>query len=147
MSDKNKTELEHLFKNIGRGLKKFSAGDLNKAVIAALKNQSDPSPEIDFVLESVAKHFKISVKALKQTHTRGKLQDAKQISYCLLHFNLGLPINYIAKNVYENWPNSVQKGINRLKNMDIHIKSECDFKMTYEALEQQLLKFITDQNS
>jgi len=145
MSDKK--ELEQLFKNIGHGLKKFSPGELNKAVSSALKNQSDPTPEIDFVLESVAKHFKISVKALKQQHSRGKLQDAKQIAYCLLHFNLGLSFNYIAKNVFDNWPNSIAIGVNRLKNVDIHIKTDADFKETYDLIESQLLKFITDQNS
>lgn len=145
MSDKK--ELEKLFKNIGHGLKKFSPAELNKAVSSALKNQSDPTPEIDFVLESVAKHFKISVKALKQKHTRGHVQDAKQIAYCLLHFNLGLSINYIANEVFENWPNSVQIGVNRLKNFNSSVKSDVLFKETYETIQGQLLNFITEQNS
>ncbi|OQA33586.1 MAG: hypothetical protein BWY54_00960 [Candidatus Dependentiae bacterium ADurb.Bin331] len=145
MSDQK--ELEKLFKNIGHGLKKFSPAELNKAVSSALKNQSDPTPEIAFVLESVAKNFKISVKALKQKHTRGHIQDAKQIAYCVLHFNLGLSINYIANEIFDNWPNSVQIGVNRLKNFNPTIKSDVVFKETYESIESQLLKFITDQNS
>lgn len=138
-------EIHYLVKNISLGLKRLPADQLSKAVIKAMSH-NDKKHEVDFVLESVANHFRITVTALKQKHSRGIIQDAKQIAYCLLHFNLGLTGRYIAAEIFQNWNTSVQTGINRLKNANLDIKSDKDFQDIYLKLQDKLLKFIKEQN-
>lgn len=143
MSD-NK-DLEQLLKNIQEGLKVYSIKELNEAVITALNQKNDKTLEINHTLNLVTSHYSISLKQLKQSYGKGRIADAKQIAYCLLHYNLGIPIRQIAMKIFFNWPNSVTIGIKRLNEADTKIKVDKEFKETYQLLSEKLIKIISQQ--
>lgn len=142
MSDDNNREIENLLKNIQEGLKKFSVKELNSAIIKILNKKEDKTREIDYVLNAVCNEYSISRSTLKNKNVRGTLQEAKQITYCLLHFNLGLSIRYIANRVFDNWPTSVSIGIQRYKKADITHKEDKKFVDKYVKLEKKLINKI-----
>ena len=88
MSDN--TQIETLLKNIQQGLKKYSVSELNDAIVNALSSKHDKSEEIKYVIAIVCNHFNVSEYSLINIKKRGKIQDAKQIAYCLLYCNLRL---------------------------------------------------------
>lgn len=137
-------EVENLFKNIQSGLKTYSVKDLNKAIVSFLSKKHEKITEIDFIMIETSKKFEISVEKLNQANTRGIIQDAKQVCYCLLHFDLGLSIRNVAK-IFGNYPNSVATGVNRLKNCDSNIKYDKIFLENYKEMQVRLNKFITEK--
>jgi len=146
MSD-NK-ELETLLKNLQKGLSKFTLKELNEAVVLMMKNKQDKKEEIEYVLNMVAGEYSIPVRTLKTSSQRGKIQDAKQITYCLLHFNLGLSIRHIAKRVFmTEWHNSITPGITRLKRVNPDVKIDREFKAKYDLLSQKLIQYLTSQTN
>lgn len=140
-------EIEILFKNLQDGLKNHSVKELNHALVSALNNKEDKQDEITYVLHLVCKTYDIGTKSLKSNYMRGKVQDAKQMCYCLLHFNLGLSIRYISKRIFFNWPTSVLLGIKRYKTANLNIKHEREFVETYEILRKSFLEYITIKNN
>ena len=83
-----KTEVEELIKNIHQGLKKVGLKELNSGILRLLSGKNDKSVEIDYVLQLVCKEYSLSIHSLKTKYPKGIVQDAKQVAYCLLHFNL-----------------------------------------------------------
>lgn len=144
MSDN--TEIENLLKNIQQGLKRFSVKELNGAIVNILSNKNDKTEEIQYVLTIVCNEFEINEYALKHITTRGKFQDARQITYCLLHLNLQLPIRFIANNIFKNWPTSVVNGISRIKKLDPQVKFDKDLLYKYNRLNDKLQLFIIDKS-
>jgi chromosomal replication initiation ATPase DnaA len=139
-----KADLETLLSSIQEGLKQFTIAELNDAIIAFLNKKNDKSLEINYVLQIVGNEFKLSRTALLSKRARGMHQEAKQIAYCLLHFNLGLSLRYIANRVFFNNHNSVAIGIKRLKNADPKIKIDKAFLEKYNSLQCQLIaKYAT----
>jgi chromosomal replication initiation ATPase DnaA len=137
-----KRELETLLGNIQRGLKKYSVQDLNEAIVTFLNKKNDKSIEIEKVISIVSKEYNVSRNTLKNKNARGTLQEAKQISYCLLHFNLGLSIRYIANSIFFCWPTSVAIGIKKYKEADKNHKEDIKFIEKYEKLQGVLIKEI-----
>ncbi len=135
-----------LLKNIQQGLKKYSVNELNDAIVKALSNSHDKSEEIKYVITIVCNEFKVSEFALKNMKKRGALQEAKQIAYCLLYFNVGLSIRDISDNIFFNWHTSVANGIRRFKKSDIQHKQDKEFLDKYTLLRNKLLLFINDSN-
>ena len=80
---------------------------------------------------------------MKNKNTRGIPQDAKQITYCLLHFNIGMPIRQISKNVFNNSATAVYLGIKRYRECDITHAQDKNFINNYKMLEKKLLSYIT----
>jgi chromosomal replication initiation ATPase DnaA len=136
-------EVEYLLTNIQKGLKIYSVKELNNAISKILTKKEEKVEEINYVLDLVCEHFEISLSQLKKKGARGRIIDAKQTAYCLLHFNMGLPIRYIAKKIFNNWPNSISTGIKRVKNADIKIKQDEIFMLNYKKLQQKLTLYIT----
>ena len=99
-------DLELLLKNIQKGLKFFSIKELSDNIMSFLKSKESKTNEINIILEIVQKEFSISLSKLK-SNGRGELQDAKQIAYCLLHYDLGLSVRHISTKIFDNWHNSV----------------------------------------
>ena len=129
-----KTQVEELLKNIHQGLKKVGLKELNSGILKMLNSKSDKSEEINYVLQIVCKEYSLSIHSLKSKYPKGIVQDAKQVAYCLLHFNLNLTIRYIAEKVFENWPTSVYTGVKRYKEGDINHKADKDFMEKYNKL-------------
>lgn len=137
--------IETLLKNLQNGLKTHSVKELNDAIIIAINNREDKKADIDYVLNLVADAYNISLKTL-MSNGRGKIVDAKQTAYCLLHINLGLSIRYIAKRIFFNWHTSVFTGIKRLKSANPKVKSDAEFINVYDALQLQVEKYILHKN-
>ena len=140
-------EIEFLLKNIQKGLSKYSVSELNQALVEFISRKGERKEEIDFVKNSVADYYKIPVKTLMKAQIRGVQQDAKQVCYCLLHFDLGLNIRYIAKNVFFNWPNSVNTGIRRFNFLSPNIKKDKEFLSAYRNVQQKLAQFVIEKNN
>jgi hypothetical protein len=140
---KENTEVEYLLTNIQKGLKIYSVKELNNAITKILNKKDEKIDEINYVLDLVCEHFEITQSQLKKKGTRGKIIDAKQTAYCLLHFHIGLPIRYIARKVFNNWPNSISIGIKRMKCADMKIKQDEIFINNYKKLQQKLSVYIT----
>ena len=135
----SKKEVESLLKNIQRGLKLYSVQDLNRAIVTFLNKKNDKTADIDKVMGIVCKEYSITKESLKSKNARGNLQEAKQICYCLLHFNLGLSIRHISEKIFFNWPTSVSIGVKKYKNADVKHKQDKKFIEKYEKLQKQLI--------
>lgn len=144
MSEQN-NEIEKLLKNIQEGLKRYSVKELNQAIISFLNKKEDKLDEIEFILRIVSSEYNISIHTLKKENARGLIQEAKQIAYCLLHFNLGLSTRYIAKRVFFNWHTSVYSGIKRFKEIDINLKQDREFMEKYQLLNQKMIEHFTQK--
>ena len=144
MSDNQ--DIGTLLKNIQQGLKKYSVNELNDAIVKALGEKHDKSDEIKYVMTIVCNEFKVSEFALINMKKRGSLQEAKQIAYCLLYYNVGLSIRDIAHNIFYNWHTSVANGIRRYKKSDEQHKQDKQFLDRYISLRKKLLVFIQENN-
>ena len=139
MSD-NKSELETLLKNIQKGLKNFTIQELNEAIITFLNKKGDKSVETNYVLSIVSKEYNVNIDSLNSKRARGSLQEAKQVAYCLLHYNLGFSLRYISTRVFFNNHNSVAIGVRKLKNADPNHIVDKAFIEKYGKLEKKLLQ-------
>ena len=135
----NSKEVESLLKNIQKGLRLYSVQDLNQAIVKFLNTKNDKSVDINKVMIMVCKEYNITKTSLHSKNARGNLQEAKQICYCLLHFNLGLSIRHISEKIFFNWPTSVSIGIKKLKTADVKHKQDKKFIERYEKLQNQLI--------
>jgi chromosomal replication initiation ATPase DnaA len=140
-----KKEVEDLIKNIHQGLKKIGLKELNNGLIKILSSKDNKAEKIDFILNAVCKEFNITLSSLKMKYPKGPIQDAKQISYCLLHLNLNLTIRYIAEKIFNNWPTSVYTGIKRFKEGDPNHKADKYFLEKYYKLEEKLNEYLTKE--
>tara|TARA_R110000751_G_scaffold258936_4_gene358303 strand:+ start:5002 stop:5442 length:441 start_codon:yes stop_codon:yes gene_type:complete len=140
---KDNKEIESLLKNIQLGLQKYSVKDLNKALQSVLSKNGSQANEIQFVLKIVAQKYKISTKTLTQSRARGDIQEARMLSYCLLHFTLGLSIRDIAKNIFNRWHNSVASAIKQYREQQpFKFKVDAEFEEKLKDCQTQLLNFI-----
>ncbi len=139
-------EIVTLLKNIQEGLQHYTPEELNEALIQVISKKHDKAPEIEFVLQSVCDEYGISRRTLIKSKARGDHQQARLLTYCLLHHNLGLTIRHIAHKIFGKWPNSVQQAIKYHKNCNPKIPSEKQFLEKYEVLKIRLIKYTQEQN-
>lgn len=135
-------EIEQLLKNIQKGLKVYTVKELNQGLVSLLHKKDDKSSEINYVIGIVCGQYNISVNTLKSKNARGVIQEAKQICYCLLHFNLGISIRQIADKVFNNWPTSVSLGVKKYKTADSNHKADKTFLNTYSVLQEKLIHHL-----
>ncbi len=144
MSSNN--DLTTFLKNTEKALKKCTVPELNEAVEAFLKTRNENTEGIAIVLELVADTYNLTTRTLTTSNTRGKVQVARMMAYCLLHFDLGLNTRYIAKRIFGKWQNSVNLGILYYKRLDANIKTSKDsllkedkeFMENYERLQLKI---------
>lgn len=142
-----KKELEVFFKNIQQGLKRFTLGELNESLHSILQNkedkQKDKQKQIALVLDSVCKEYGIKRDYLIKGKSKGDLQQARNIAYCILHLDLGLSIRYIAKNVFFlEWHNSVGVAIKYHKELNTDIAPDRKFKEKLELIKSGIVSKI-----
>lgn len=136
------TEIGDLFSNIQKGLKVYSVKELNTAIKDFINNKGDNrKDEIKYTLNLVCTHYNISISNLMGKDNRGTIVDAKQIAYCLLYFDLNISVKSISKNIFYNWRNSVYRGINRLKTVNLNIKEDEIFSNNYKAIKDKLILY------
>ena len=140
-------DIEDLLKNIQEGLKKYTIKELNAAIVEFFNRKDDKTQEIFYVLEIVSAEYNTNIRTLKKKNVRGEISDAKQLAYCLLHFNLGLSTRHISEKVFQsNWHSPVHKGILRLKDANPALKPDRDFIEKYNILSQKLIDNFALQN-
>ncbi len=146
MPGKN-TDLETLLKNIQEGLQTYSVQELNEAIVSFLSKKHDKNAEVNFVLDEVAGMYSISRRTLTHSSARGEIQQAKKLSYCLLHYNVGLTIRHIAMRIFPNkFHNGVGVAIKEFRNLNEAIKFDREFKEKYELIQKKLMLFINKKN-
>lgn len=140
-------DIEDLLKNIQEGLKKYTIKELNAAIVEFFNRKDDKTQEIYYVLEIVSLQFKTNIRTLKKKNVRGEISEAKQLAYCLLHFNLGLSTRYISEKVFQsNWHSPVHKAILRLKEANPALKPDREFLEMYNVLSQKIIDDFTSKN-
>lgn len=131
-------DLTDFLKNTEKALRNNTVQELNQAVVHFLKNKDEKIEEAHQILQIVADEFAISKRVLQKSSARGKVEIARKMAYCLLHFDLGLNTRYIAQKLFDRWVNSVSNGIKYYKSLDLKIKQDKDFMSTYERLQLKI---------
>lgn len=131
-------DLTDFLKNTEKALRNNTVKELNAAVLHFLKNKDEKIEEAHLILQVVADEFSISKRVLQKSSARGKVETARKIAYCLLHFDLGLNTRYIAEKLFDRWVNSVSNGIKYYKSLDMKIKQDKEFMSTYERLQLKI---------
>lgn len=139
-------DIEELLKNIQEGLKNYTLKELNEAIVSFFNKKDDKTQEIYFILEIVSKEFNTNIRTLKKKNVRGDISEAKQLAYCLLHFNLGLSTRYIADKVFNNWHSVVHQAIVRHKTADVTLKPDREFIERYTLLNQKFIENFANEN-
>ena len=141
-------DIEELLKNIQEGLKKYTIKELNAAIVEFFNRKDDKTQEVHYILEIVSNEYQITPRVLKKKGARGDLSDAKQLAYCLLHFNLGLSTRYISEKVFQsNWHSPVHKAILRYKTANPNLKPDREFIDKYNELSQKFIENFTTRNN
>ena len=141
----NNKQLEELFKHIQIGLNKCTIKELNEAIISFLSTKYDKSPEIDYVFKIVSEEYNITTERLRQKNVRGVHNEAKELIYCILHFNMGLSTRYIAKFIFFNHHMSVYSAIKKFNNLDENFKQDKLFLEKYKTLSSKFIEYITKE--
>ena len=139
-----KKELETFFKNVQQSLKKHSLFEINESlqsmVCSENENQKERQKDIAFVFDAICKDFDIEKDTLIYGKSKKELQQARNIAYCILHFDLGLPIRYIAKRIFFlNWHNSVGVAIKYYKGLNLNISPDRKFKEKLEIIQKAIV--------
>jgi hypothetical protein len=154
---KGTKDISRLFRNISDVLSVYNLKEINKVLLsiiydvtnvekqALLKKRGKPSIDkqtslkIDYALQLVCDSYNISRNGLiTKSGKRGEIQDAKRTAYCLLYYNVGLSIRFIAYRVFFCFPNSVAIGLKKLKTADTNIRHEKEFLERYQSLSKIL---------
>lgn len=131
-----KEELNSLLKNIQKGLRVFGVKDLNNALAEMLNDKDGKSQEIKMTLQAVCEDFKIPLRDLIESTSRGIIQEARNTAICLLYFNVRLPIRVISNRVFgTKWTLFVSKAIKRHKTLNKNIKPDKEYLERYERIE------------
>ncbi len=140
-----------LLKNIQSGLKLYSPDDLlsqiNNSIVESLNKKDNNKEYIDLAIQIVCEEYLISKRTLIKSAARGKVQEAKMVSYCLLHCDLDLPIRYISIRVFNRkWHTPVARGITYYKTLNLDIKEQKQFYDTYLRLKNKLMQKLKTLN-
>lgn len=127
-------ELTRLLKNLQAGIKNVGVKGVNNALeeIGRKENQGTV-----LVIQTVAKHYGLSQKALLKSRKRGEVTDARQIAMCILHFENGLSFREIAA-IFECWLATVATAIKRFKSLNLKIVTDVGFKEKYELIKTKV---------
>lgn len=138
-------EVENLLKNLQLGLQRYSISELNEAIVSVLKNKRSQRPDINYVLQIVADRYKISTKTLTNSKARGRIQDARMLAYCLLHYTIGCSTRFIASK-FNRTNNAVGRVLKMYKALEpAKFKDHADFIQDYEQCQEKILKFLNNE--
>jgi len=130
--------LDTLFTTIGKALKTSSPIEISGAINNFQKNKLPNREEVDKVIQLVADEYSVSVRSIMSSSSSSKTREAKFMVYSLLHIYLGISIRVIARTIFHNWHNSVNRAISYYNKCDPKIKQERDFLEMYKKLETKL---------
>ena len=124
------TALTTFFTNTAKALKHSTVDDLNEALTDFLKTKGKDTTRIECVLDLVSAKYSITKRTLKTSNARGKVQIARNMAYCLLHFDVCLDTRYVAR-IFDKWPNCVSRGISYFKLLDGRLQKNGEFLELY----------------
>lgn len=140
-----KKEISTLLKNLQHGLKDCTVDEINKALIEARENRSERKIEVDSVIQSVCKEFKITEKELIEGTSR-ECSHARQFAYCLLKIECGYSFRHISKKIFFKEHSAVQATIRFFNNLKPELKTDGQFLERYEKIKKNFNK-IKNENS
>lgn len=142
----DKKEFSRLLTNLQIGLDVLDVKTLNSVLKNAINSSERGQIEIiDYVLSIVCEHYTISRQQIMQKSARGVIHDARDISYCLLVNVAKFKVRFVAKKIFNNWPNSVQLGVNRLKEINPKLKDDKAFYDAFNILQDKLNQYINQK--
>lgn len=142
----DKDKLSLLFKTLQKALKSHSINDITDAVSSFLSKKADKHEEVHYVLEIVCSEFNISKRMLTHSPGKGNVFTARNIAYCILHYNLSLPVRHIATIIPKKTHTSVFKAVAYFKTINTDIKVDREFKEVYDRIALKLSEFIENKN-
>lgn len=139
---KQKKDLELLAQSITEGLKEYTIEEISTAIKDHL--EVNRTKEVSFIFKTVAEHYQLTRRIIITGKSSGKIQEARKIIYCLIHYNLNLSTRHIAKRIFKNkWHSSVAITIRYFKTLDENIKIDREFSEVYKIHQAKLLNFIS----
>lgn len=143
----DKESIQQLFKNLQKALEHYSIEDVTEAVAAYLHSKSDVSEETNYVLEIIAADFNISRRTLVHSFAKGNISVARNIAYCVLHYNLKLPVRHISTRIIpRKGHGSVFNAVKYFKSLNPEVKVDREFKEAYDRVSKKLAEFISNKN-
>lgn len=139
MSEKN--EIIDLLKNLQSGLKKYTLSEFNDAINVLVKDGKNYANKqhIDSIISEVCNEFGVTKNQLVYSNARGNITQAKNMAYCLLYFELNLPIRYISKRIFfKKWHGSVAIAVRVFKKLNTAIKPDREFMEKYQQIQQKI---------
>lgn len=142
-----KEQFRLLFKKLEEALKQHSIEDITNAVSEFLSKKTDKSQEINFVLDNVASDYGMTKRTLIHSNQRGQFSQARDVAYCVLYYNLGLPVRYISNSVIPRKSHvSVFNATKYFKSLNLEVKVDREFKEAYDRVSKKLAEFISNKN-
>lgn len=135
-----KKALETFFKNVQQNLKNYSLCEINESLEWMSNNDIYKQKDISMILDVICEDFNIEKETLIYGKTKKELQQARNIAYCILHLDLGVPIRYIAKRIFFlKWHNSVAVAIKYHKSLNVNIAPDRKFKEKMETIQKTIV--------
>ena len=139
MSDQNNT-FQALLKKIEAALDVYSVAELNAEIDQLMLGKQSDSKDVTLILNIVSSEFAITKINLLKSHARGSHQEARTISYALLHYVVGRPIRQIAKIFHRKNHNGVAVALKQFKELDQKIPQHKKLQEKYKNCLSQYLK-------
>lgn len=133
-----KQEIKNLLKNIQKGLSVYTIDELNDVISRSIERKNTKKEQIDKIINVVCEDFKITRRILLFSRCRGNIQIARNITYCLIYFNVDVSYSYIANKIFKGWERSVAKAVQEFKKININIKPDKEFLDKYNDLQEKI---------
>ena len=142
-----KEEVLRLIKSLQKGLKQYTLKEFNEAinsVISPTDSEKSKEKHISLILDLICEEYGLTKRELIHGKAKGinksEVQKARNVAYCLLHFNLKLPIRYIANKVFLlKWHNSVGVAIQYYNKLNCDIQPDKEFKEKFEKIQESVI--------
>lgn len=134
--------LQKFLKLLSEALSLYPMKELICALEDTVGNRKYDKDEIELIIQIVCSHYKVSSKALKNTKGKGIVKEAKHQCYCLMHFELKLPLRYISSKVFKSSHMTVYNGVKRYRELNPKLKLDKEFIDDYIALKE---KYVTEK--
>ena len=141
----NEKAVAKLLKNIALGLQKYKIDDLNEAICKIIAKKENQQAEIDYVMKMVSRMYQITPSTLVKSRSRGDIQQARKLAYCLLHYTLGLSIRQVA-TLFNRWHNSIASALRQYQShQPTKFKMDQEFETKFRTCQKDLLQHMNIQ--
>jgi chromosomal replication initiation ATPase DnaA len=138
-----RVSLQRFLKSLQEALSVQSLNSLINTLEETVGNRKYDKDEIDLIIQIVCLHYNVSSKALKNTKQKGIVLEARHQCYCLMHFELKLPLRYISNKVFKNSHQTVYNGIKRFRGLNTKLKLDKEFIDNHIAIKE---KYISEKS-